>query len=289
VFEEDVVPLAAPMFIAQKPSAFTPANPGGLLEFVTTASGDATVLLDAINIFQRDTGELTIDNPSFEASGTVASPGYIQPRSIAGWTGAGNYGVNVSGVGPFADNGVNPDQDNVAFIQGQGASLSQTISGLTAGQSYTLSFGVNARSGNAPHLQVGVNSFTLIDENVTPVGGNNGYLIKTVVFTATGADAELKFEQTAAGDNTLLLDNISIKPGGVAPPPLVRLAITLQTGGNVRISWPSSATGYSLQSTSGLPGGWTDANLTVTVDSTTGRNFATVSAASGTKFYRLRK
>ena len=121
---------------------------------------------------QRDTGEATIENPSFEASGTGAFPGYIQPRSIAGWTGTGNYGVNVSGVGPFADNGVNRDQDNVAFIQGQGASLSQTIHGLKAGQSYTLSFEVNARGGNAPHLQVGISSLTVIDENVTPVGGN---------------------------------------------------------------------------------------------------------------------
>jgi hypothetical protein len=232
---------------------------------------------------------LTIENPSFEASGAVASPGYIQPQSIAGWTGTGNYGVNVSGVGPFADNGVNPDQDSVAFIQGQGASLSQTISGLTAGQSYILSFAVNARGGNAPHLQAGVDSFTLIDENVAPVGGTNSYLVMTVIFTASGADTELNFEQTAAGDNTLLLDNISIKSSGIAPPPLVVLDIRIQGDGDVRISWPAGATGYLLQSTSSLAGGWTDANLPVMVDSTTGQNFVTVSAASGAKFYRLRK
>ncbi|MEO8428843.1 MAG: DUF642 domain-containing protein [Verrucomicrobiota bacterium] len=268
---------------------FTPGINSGELKIATTAQGDATVVLDAISIVQRDAGNLIVQNPSFEASGDVPSPGYLQTQALAGWTGTGQFGVNLSGGGPFADNGTNPDQDNVAFIQGQGASLSQTIGGLTPGQSYVLSFAVNARGGNSPHLQVDVNSFTLIDENVTAVGGNDSYLVKTVVFTATGPDAEVKFEQTATGDNTLLLDDISINSTGITPPQPVSLAITLQSGGNVRISWPASATGYLLESTSSFPGGWTDVNLLVTVDLKTDQNFVTVSTASSSKFYRLRK
>src|SRR5205823_10889588 len=36
----------------------SPTNATGLLEFVATASGDATLLLDAITIVQRDAGEI---------------------------------------------------------------------------------------------------------------------------------------------------------------------------------------------------------------------------------------
>ncbi|TMP96861.1 MAG: hypothetical protein E6L09_14365, partial [Verrucomicrobia bacterium] len=92
-------------------AVFTPAASSGLLEFVTTAVLDATALLDAVTIVQRDAGNIGVQNPSFEASGTPPAPGYISPNRISGWNGSGNYGVNFSGVGPFADNGRNPDQD----------------------------------------------------------------------------------------------------------------------------------------------------------------------------------
>src|SRR5207244_6258091 len=107
-------------------SVFIPTASSGLLELVSTIVGgvDGTVLLDAVTIVQRVAGNIVIQNPSFEASGTPPAPGYVS--RISGWTGSGNYGVNFSGPGPFADNGRNPDQDNVAFIQDAG-SLSQTI------------------------------------------------------------------------------------------------------------------------------------------------------------------
>ena len=167
------------------------------------------MLLDAVTIVQRDAGNIVIQNPSFEASGTPPAPGYISTNRISGWTGSGNYGVNFSGVGPFADNGRNPDQDNVAFIQGAG-SLSQTISNLTAGQTYTLSYAYNARSGNTPHLTVTIGGTTVQDENITPVGGSAPYYGRSASFTAGGSTALLTFAQTATGDQTVLLDNVAI-------------------------------------------------------------------------------
>jgi hypothetical protein len=47
-------------------------------------------------------------------------PPRLHHGAIAGWDAGGGRGVNVSGVGPFADNGANPDQDNVLFLQGAG-------------------------------------------------------------------------------------------------------------------------------------------------------------------------
>ena len=262
--------------------AFTPAASSGLLEFVTIPSGDATVLLDAVTIVQRDAGNIDVQNPSFEASGTPPAPGYIS--RISGWAGSGNYGVNFSGAGPFADNGRNPDQDNVAFIQGA-ASLSQTISNLTAGQPYTLSYAYNARSGNTPHLTVTIGGTTVQDENITADGGSAPYYAKSASFTPAGSTALLTFAQTATGDQTVLFDNVAIVPGGVVTGPPLRARIA--TGNAFRISWPNSVTGFALQSTASLPGGWTDVGLPAVDDGTD--DIVTDTIGNGTRFYRLRK
>ena len=242
------------------------------------------MLLDAVTIVQRDAGNIVIQNPSFEASGTPPAPGYISTNRISGWTGSGNYGVNFSGVGPFADNGRNPDQDNVAFIQGAG-SLSQTISNLTAGQTYTLSYAYNARSGNTPHLTVTIGGTTVQDENITPVGGSAPYYGRSASFTAGGSTALLTFAQTATGDQTVLLDNVAITPGGVVTGPPLRARIA--TGNTFRISWPNSATGLVLQSTASLSSGWTDVGLPIVVQDPD--NVVTDTIGSGNRFYRLRK
>jgi hypothetical protein len=206
---------------------------------------------------------------------------------MTGWTGSGSYGVNFSGVGPFADNGRNPDQDNVAFIQGAG-SLSQTISNLTAGQRYTLSYSYNARSGNSPRLTVTIGGATAQDENIAPVGANKPYYVKSASFTAAGSTALLTFAQTATGDQTVLLDNVAITPGGaggeVSGPPV---GAQLSTGNTIRFSWPTSASGFGLQSTANLPGGWTDVTLPISIDGTD--NVVTDTIGGGNKYYRLQK
>ncbi len=265
--------------------AFTPAASAGELEFATTTTGDATFLLDAVTLVQRDPSQIVIQNPSFEASGRVASPGYLQPNPMSGWVAStnGNYGVNVSGMGPFADNGVNPDQDNVAFLQGQ-AWLSQTVDGLTAGQNYTLTFAVNARSGNTPHLRVSVDGTVWLDQNITAVGGTNAYWVKSVVFPAASTNAVIKLEQTVPGDQTLLLDNVMLTAGGTVPPTLV---LARQTDGTLHLSWPVAAAGFTLQSSSKINGGWATATETVTPQGP--QNVAVVTPTGAAKFYRLVK
>ncbi|MBM3882949.1 MAG: hypothetical protein FJ387_25060 [Verrucomicrobia bacterium] len=264
---------------------FVPASSSGLLEFSTINVGDATVLLDAVTIVQRDAGNILVRNPSFEASGKVAFPGYIQPQRIAGWTGGGGgRGVNVSGVGPFADNGVNPDQDSVLFLQDAGTFVSQAIGGLTPGQNYTVSFAANARAGNSPRLRVTFGGQTVLEDTIASAGGANPYAVRTGVFTAAAAEGELRFEQTAAGDHTVLIDNVVIVAGGQLP---VRLGIRLLATGAVRVSWPASATGYVLQATQALPGGWVNSTAPVIVES--GESVVLVQPSERAAFYRLRR
>jgi hypothetical protein len=264
----------------------SPTNSTGLLEFVATASGDASLLLDAVNIVQRDPGGIVIVNSSFEASGSPANVGYVQPNRIAGWdaTGGGR-GININGAGPFSDNGLALDQDLVAFLQ-QAGGLSQPLSGFEPNQEYTLMFDVNARSCCGPEAsayRVTVGDFVLVEEEIMPVGAGMPYIAKFLPFTPAAADAVLTFEHTTAGgDHTLLLDNVRIVRGRVAEAP--RLTISAASG-NVRIAWPSSASTFALQSTDALPAGWSPVTTAPSVEGND--NVITVSSASGRKYYRL--
>jgi hypothetical protein len=211
---------------------FKPTATGGLVEFVTTAAGDATVLLDAINVVQRDPVDVLVINPSFEASGVaLAWPGYIGDP-IAGWEASGGRGINIDTVGPFTDNGRAFDQDAVLFLQGAG-SISQNITGLTANKNYVLLFWANARNcctaPNETGLRVSFADTSILEENVMPVGGGNSYLVKQVKFTPTDTQGLLRIEHVPpGGDLTLLVDNVRILPEGQ-----IRAIITVQPQGGL--------------------------------------------------------
>jgi hypothetical protein len=266
---------------------FNATTTTGLLEFETVSSGDATLLLDAVTLIQRDVGSILLRNPSFEASGLAATPGYIT-GSIAGWeAGGGGRGVNVSGIGPFADNGNNPDQDSVLFLQDAGTWVAQLVSGLTPGQNYTVRFGANARNGNQPVLKVSFDEYIAPIIPVTPVGNSNPYHALEVIVPATAELGLLRFEQTASGDHTVLIDNVVVVPGGTLPDPQVRLAVAPDDEGNVRLSWPVSAEGYLLKSAVTLDDEWQDAPEPVVIEAD--QRTVTVDAAGNARYFRLSK
>ena len=209
---------------------FVPTNASELLQFSTSPTvpnTQATLLLDAVNIVQRDPIDIVIENPSFEASGEGPSPGYLQPSPIAGWTIAGSYGCNFSPGDPFGDNGTAPDQDEVLFIQGAG-SASQVINGLTVGGVYTLGYSVNRRtaaSGNSLTYDVAFGDIALLTGqdigSVGAAGSSNPYLTEYFTFTNDAPTATLTFTTHPVGDVTLLLDNIHLAPGVRVPPQVV--------------------------------------------------------------------
>jgi hypothetical protein len=265
---------------------FTPNSPTGALAIVSppvTPDGDRTLLVDAVTLVQRDPGQVVVQNPSFEASGIVPSPGTIAPAPMSGWTGSGTYGVNLPG-GPFADNGTHPDQDHVAFLQGQDSSLSQTVGNLTAGATYRLGYAYNARNNNVPQLQVSVDAVTLHDETVLPVGGTANYRTTNITFVAAANSAVIAIRQAAAGDQTVLLDDVKLS---LATPPQVPLTIQRFGTDAVRLAWPTAAgTAWILQSSpTPLPGSWTDTSLPVGIE---GNEFVVYDSTSPARqFYQL--
>ncbi|MGE3312068.1 MAG: hypothetical protein AB7O66_19050 [Limisphaerales bacterium] len=195
--------------------AFTAESDFAMLTFTTVASGDATVLLDAVTVVQRDANALAVINPSFEASGEVLEAGGIlTPANLFGWVAEGQYGVNISGVGPYADNGTPPDQDQVGVLVGE--SLIRQSVRVVAGKPYQLSFAYNAPTGNSPRLRVKVGDQVVFDEDVAPVGGSAAYRTRTVDFTSSDVAHVIEFAQTTAGDVAVLLDNIKVT--GEIPP-----------------------------------------------------------------------
>jgi hypothetical protein len=205
---------------------FVPTNASELLEFdatPTVAGTTPALLLDAVDIVQRDADEIVIENPSFEASGETSYPGYLQPAPIDGWSITGGYGCN-SIIGPFEDNGATPEQGEVLFMQGT-CTASNNISGLTVGQAYTLSYAVNARtaaSSASLTYDVGFGDIPLLlGQPVTAVGDDNPFATEYLTFTNDAPSNVLGFATHVVGDVTILLDAIHLVPGLRIPPQLV--------------------------------------------------------------------
>ena len=172
----------------------------------------------------------TIANSDFEtgAAGFVNFPGYTSPTTpgnppeITSWAGSGNRGVNPYGGGagaPFRDNGNNTT--NVAFMQGNGSTIGQTITGFEPGENYRISFDYNSRNSGSGAPQVGVTATigggSFIDSSVPPVGGSNSYYTGNILFTPATDTATLDFTaNVTSGDKTLLVDNVRVFRNGPA-------------------------------------------------------------------------
>ena len=160
----------------------------------------------------------TIANPSFETDTFTTFPGYSNQGGngpITGWstTSPGSVGLNPSSGSPFADNGTIPNGSQAAFLQSAGANLSTTITGLTPGVKYKVSFRANARGGNLPIVQFSSDGIgDTVFSRIPAVGGGNPYFRMAYNFTATAASNVITVTNLQAPDNTLVIDDFSIAP-----------------------------------------------------------------------------
>ena len=165
-----------------------------------------------------------LQNPSFEVDtfrGTISSN-----AAISGWVGnpADRVGLDAAG-GTYANNGATPDGSRVAFMQSTNlvpATLSTVISNLTVGQTYTLSFRLNARTNNpvqTPNLKVAMDNQSMVNMTTLSVqvqgGTTTPYRYVAFDFTAAAPYQTLWLTNdasTATTATTLLVDNFSIMP-----------------------------------------------------------------------------
>ncbi|MCA9248736.1 MAG: PEP-CTERM sorting domain-containing protein, partial [Planctomycetales bacterium] len=242
---------------------------------------------------------VTVNNSSFEADNFTVFPGYIAGNggAISGWSVSGGLGLNPAGSSPFANNGATPDGTNVAFIQQNDglATISQTLTGLTPGETYKVSYRYNARNAGGttyPQIRVQVDGNTLQENTYNAVGGSNPYYLGTRTFKATGPTATLSFANTrGAGDSAVLIDDVSVEVNHRANGWSVNAwtgdadsGITSSRIYTHALNWNGSSTtvnGVSFTGTSGgnpsggnfswtgLPNGTTDPGNNVTGDSAT--------------------
>ena len=254
---------------------FTPTATSGLLEFKTiVTSGDAALFLDGVSIVPRLANEIPVKNSSFEASTMGANwPGYLQPERLAGWLPSGGYGVSGYSpktffVEPFLDNGINSDQDSAYFTQNAG-SIKQTVTGLTAGQKYTLVFDYNFRDGRTKNtsddaalgqIEVSLDgnvAFTTDDlppvDTISPWPGfrhTKPFYQAFIPFTAAAETTELQFAHIGVTtDETMLLDSVRIIPGTRTAPTITKQLAdqSVKSGATVTFSVTAPGTGRSYR------------------------------------------
>jgi hypothetical protein len=199
--------------------------------------------------------------------------------------------VNVTGRGPFADNGSGLDQDSVLFIQGA-TTMSQLVEGFEAGETYTLYYYVNARNccgDGFTAYSVSFDDEILLDEEVIPAGGNLPFHLRYMTFVPSFQDGILQFESAPEGDHSLLLDDIHIVKGDFVPPtplpPDVMIALQRLDDGEIELSWPTAASAFILQRAETIDGEWSDVDEPVVP--VNDQNTVIISAEGNQAFFRL--
>src|SRR4051794_10834989 len=162
-------------------------------------------------------GAQSITNPSFETDTFSVAPGTVSANGpITGWStvNGAKAGLNpAGGATTYANNGVVPNGLKVAFLQSTNV-LSTTLSGLTPGSVYTLSFRVNAPTSQSPTLRVGLDNTPILDiGGILPVGAGAPYKYVSFNFTSAAPAQTLYLTNDMAGGsgtNTVLLDDFKL-------------------------------------------------------------------------------
>lgn len=184
-----------------------------------------------------------VSNPNFTST-NYAFPGYAgSPSSsnnqISGWTGTGTYGATGFNTGGFWNNGALPAGDtSVGFIQVSGT-LSTTLTGLVAGQTYDLSFLDNSRSADGdgccnavPSVSVLLGGSTLMAAMDDPaVGESNAFHSLSQMFVATGTSEVLTFSANTGGaDGTATFSDVNVSAVTPEPSSVALLGTGLMAG-----------------------------------------------------------
>ena len=134
---------------------------------------------------------------------------------ITGWSGPGNIGTNTVNQ-PFNNGHTIPDGSLIAFVQGIG-SISQTLSGLSQGHSYELSYYEDSRgnTGTASSVQVSLGGTIIVPAHDVASTATYDHVVVDFQYNGPSGSAVLEFENLQAAtngtnDNTALFDNIQL-------------------------------------------------------------------------------
>lgn len=176
------------------------------------------VCIGAILMPARARAGVVVTNASFEAP-TYTSGNYAyDPTGVPGWTFSGRAGISASSSPWFA--GAPPDGSQAAFIQSApstNGTISQTLTGFTAGQSYSVTFWIADRpSYSADPVTVSLGGTNL--GTFTPTT-TSFVQVTTSTLIASATSMTLVFTGAASsGDINSAIDLVSVS-GGSTPIP----------------------------------------------------------------------
>ena len=178
----------------------------------TTASDNNVLLIDDIRFDIMEMPYLA--NAGFEFNGSeIVPPGCVATNLMDWWTVSAKTEIGRNGsAGPYLDNGIIPEGNNVCFIKGQN-SIQQKVFGFEANILYKISVRANAASAGTgtENIEVKLNDSTLISESVAVAGGNNSFQTFDEIVMPNDGNFVLEIAQsTANGDCILLIDDIII-------------------------------------------------------------------------------
>ncbi len=178
----------------------------------TTANDNNVLLTDYIRFDKMEMPYLANAGFEFNGSGIVA-PGCVATNLMDWWTVTSKTEIGRNGsAGPFFDNGIIPEGDNVCYIKGQN-SIRQKVFGFNANKLYKVSVRANAATvgSGTENIEVKLNGSTIISENVEVAGDNNSFETFNEIVMPGAGDFVLEIAQvTANASCILLIDDIII-------------------------------------------------------------------------------
>jgi hypothetical protein len=200
-----------------------------------SAIAAAATLLAAGSAFSQTVKNGTFDGPDEYAAGgnnLIAdwqSTGYVSTRFIDSLN--DQFGTNSVSIPASPGGSLHSTVVQAWFISGSHPTLSQSISGLTIGNQYTVSFDdlVSNRSADAINgafswsVSLGGETHESTGIAIPKAWGSSDWLHNTISFTATSTTEVLKFLANStigvAPEPIFLLDNVSISNTTVAAVP----------------------------------------------------------------------
>jgi hypothetical protein len=203
--------LAATSYTRFTTNAFMPGSGQHAVTFRTLNGNDVTALVRGVSL---NTLDPTLQNTSF--AGTLPASGYAYAPSadaVSGWNFVGGAGVTANGTAFTGGNPASPDGANVAFLQGNGATISQQVYGFQQRVPYQLTFSAAQRASNTEAISVQL----LVDGNVastfTPPldGAYHTYTLQGSVAPGTHTIA-LRSLDPDGTDQTIFIDAPTLTP-----------------------------------------------------------------------------
>jgi hypothetical protein len=270
-------------------SGLTVADAGGYRARVSNSLGSTNSELAQLVVFQPLFG---VFNTGVDSTGTMLEDGQPDPHYVlmtsADLTYKGPTAYAASGlpIPPWVANGPlsrwitpRPSASEASPGNYQYRLFFTLSSDDVATAAITGSVATDDGNGgiflNRTRVDFGASGFTAYTDLSIPAGSPFVTGLNTLDFYANNGG-------TAANPTGLRVDNLVLS-GATVPPPLTNT----RSGSDIRIAWPASATGFVLEETTALPGGWGVSSAQVTVQGN--ENVAVITPIGIAKFFRLRK